>query len=275
MLEEEGEEEEEGKMEEEEENPEEEEQEQERYEKEMEEVNNQPDFTEAEAEAEAEAEERKKREQEAAAFANDLFERVTKEGQSNESVDKNEVDGVLSKKDIQLLSEEDKEETVLVPFADEDSYLNMNVNDLIVSPPTDIQQITAASNAWKEFINQTTDLSNRLTEQLRLLMEPTKASKLTGDFKTGKRINMRKVIPFIASNYRKDKIWLRRSKPSQREYQIMLVIDDSQSMKQNNADSITFKTLALIGNSLSQVHFFFHFSDFVARGWPNWRSFIR
>ena len=66
---------------------------------------------------------------------------------------------------------------------------------------------------------------------------------------------MRKVIPFIASNYRKDKIWLRRSKPSQREYQVMLVIDDSQSMKQNNADTITFKTLAMIGTSLSQVRF--------------------
>lgn len=84
-------------------------------------------------------------------------------------------------------------------------------------------------------------------------MEPTKASKLSGDFKTGKRVNMRKVIPFIASNYRKDKIWLRRSRPSQREYQIMLVIDDSESMKQNNTGMITFKTLALIGNALSQV----------------------
>ena len=72
-------------------------------------------------------------------------------------------------------------------------------------------------------------------------MEPTKASKLSGDFKTGKRINMRKVIPFIASNYRKDIIWLRRSRPSQREYQIMLVIDDSESMKQNNTDAVTFK----------------------------------
>ena len=27
------------------------------------------------------------------------------------------------------------------------------------------------------------------------------------------------VIPFIASNYRRDKIWLRRTKPSKREYQ--------------------------------------------------------
>ncbi|KAK3184641.1 hypothetical protein Dsin_031927 [Dipteronia sinensis] len=32
--------------------------------------------------------------------------------------------------------------------------------------------------------------------------------KLQGDYKTGKRINMKKVIPLVASHYRKDKIWL-------------------------------------------------------------------
>ena len=31
---------------------------------------------------------------------------------------------------------------------------------------------------------------------------------------------MRKVIPYIASQFRKDKIWLRRTKPSKRQYQI-------------------------------------------------------
>lgn len=220
----------------------------ERYEQEMKDVENTP-FPEEEPVDEVE--EKQKREAEASAFANDLFERVTKEGQSNESVSKDEVQGVLSQKDIQM--ETQKEEPVTVPFADEDSYLNMNVSDLIVSPTTDVNRLLTATNAWKEFVNQTTDLSNRFTEQLRLLMEPTKASKLTGDFKTGKRINMRKVIPFIASNYRKDKIWLRRSKPSQREYQIMLVIDDSESMKQNHTDQVTFKTLAMISNSLTQV----------------------
>lgn len=33
---------------------------------------------------------------------------------------------------------------------------------------------------------------------------------------------MRKVISFIASGYRKDKIWLRRTKAAKREYQVLL-----------------------------------------------------
>ncbi len=46
------------------------------------------------------------------------------------------------------------------------------------------------------------------------------ATKLMGDYRTGKRINMRKVIPYIASQFKKDKIWLRRTKPSKRNYQV-------------------------------------------------------
>jgi midasin len=78
--------------------------------------------------------------------------------------------------------------------------------------------------------SMTSEASSRLCEQLRLILEPTLATKLKGDYRTGKRINMRKIIPYIASSFKKDKIWLRRKKPSKREYQILLVIDDSKSM---------------------------------------------
>lgn len=49
---------------------------------------------------------------------------------------------------------------------------------------------------------------------------------------------MRKVIPYIASQFRKDKIWLRRTKPSKRQYQICLAIDDSASMVDNHSKQV-------------------------------------
>lgn len=61
---------------------------------------------------------------------------------------------------------------------------------------------------------------------------------LRGDYRTGKRLNMRKVIPYIASQFRKDKIWLRRTKPSKREYQICLAVDDSSSMVDNHSKQV-------------------------------------
>ncbi|KAL7987892.1 hypothetical protein Chor_006811, partial [Crotalus horridus] len=72
-----------------------------------------------------------------------------------------------------------------------------------------------------------------------------------GDYRTGKRLNMRKVIPYIASQFRKDKIWLRRTKPSKRQYQICLALDDSASMVDNHSKQLAYESLAVIGNALT------------------------
>lgn len=62
---------------------------------------------------------------------------------------------------------------------------------------------------------------------------------------------MRKVIPYIASQFRKDKIWLRRTRPSKREYQIVLAIDDSSSMDDNHSKELAFESVALISKALT------------------------
>jgi midasin len=91
----------------------------------------------------------------------------------------------------------------------------------------------------------------RLCEQLRLVLEPTLATRLQGDYRIGKRINMRRVIGYVASGFRKDKIWLRRTKPAKREYQVMLMIDDSKSM--GEAGPLALSALATISNALSKL----------------------
>ena len=69
-----------------------------------------------------------------------------------------------------------------------------------------------AQVAWREINLLQSAQSQRLAEQLRLILEPKKASALKGDYRTGKRLNMRKIIPYIASQFQKDRIWLRRTK---------------------------------------------------------------
>ena len=61
---------------------------------------------------------------------------------------------------------------------------------------------------------------------------------------------MRKVIPYIASQFRKDRIWLRRTKPAQRNYQIVLAVDDSSSMADNRSKELAFESVALISKAL-------------------------
>ncbi|KAH9525003.1 AAA ATPase midasin [Bulinus truncatus] len=109
----------------------------------------------------------------------------------------------------------------------------------------------AAVEAWQKYYSLTSHLAQELCEQLRLILEPSKATKLKGDYRTGKRLNMRKVIPYIASQFRKDKIWLRRSKPSKRHYQIMIAVDDSASMGDTHSKQLAFESLALVSNALT------------------------
>ena len=77
-----------------------------------------------------------------------------------------------------------------------------------------------ALELWARFEALTMPLTGELCEQLRLILEPTLAARMQGDYRTGKRLNMRKIIPYLASDFRRDKIWLRRSKPSVRRYQV-------------------------------------------------------
>ena len=106
---------------------------------------------------------------------------------------------------------------------------------------------------WPHYSHLTHAASLQLTTQLALLLPATTAAKLRGDFRTGKRLNMKRIIPFIASSYRRDKIWLRRSAPSKRNYQILLAIDDSGSMAEGGGRLAgkALEMLALVAKALS------------------------
>ncbi|EGG20931.1 type A von Willebrand factor domain-containing protein [Cavenderia fasciculata] len=109
------------------------------------------------------------------------------------------------------------------------------------------------SGLWQKYEQLTSDLSQELCEQLRLILEPTLATKLQGDYKSGKRINMKKVIPYIASQFKKDKIWLRRTKPNKRTYQVLVAIDDSESMALYHSGQFALEALTMISRAMSRL----------------------
>jgi midasin len=113
--------------------------------------------------------------------------------------------------------------------------------------------IEEARQTWSAHEASTRNLSMILTEHLRLILQPTQATKMRGDFRTGKRLNIKRIIPYIASSYKRDKIWMRRSIPSKRNYQIMLAIDDSKSMDESDSKSLAFETLALVAKSMAML----------------------
>uniref|UniRef100_A0A3Q3ARQ7 Midasin n=1 Tax=Kryptolebias marmoratus TaxID=37003 RepID=A0A3Q3ARQ7_KRYMA len=152
-------------------------------------------------------------------------------------------------KDQQQAREEEQQERSTEPTIHTDPKLlldSMQALSVLL-----VFQDTAASSMWHQYQALTSALSQQLCEQLRLILEPTQATKLKGDYRTGKRLNMKKVIPYIASQFRKDKIWLRRTKASKREYQICLAVDDSSSMVDNHSKQLAFESLSVIINALT------------------------
>lgn len=122
-------------------------------------------------------------------------------------------------------------------------YFYVNIYFLILNDCKSFQNENKEipkDDTWHKCLNATSCLAQELSEQLRLVLEPSKASRLQGDFRTGRRINMRRVIPYIASQFKKDKIWLRRTRPSKRQYQIIMAVDNSSSMMDSHAKVVSF-----------------------------------
>lgn len=130
------------------------------------------------------------------------------------------------------------------------------LDDIIESEQTtgiSSAEATKARLQWLKIQAETNSLSRRLCEKLRLVMEPLVATKLRGDYRTGKRINMKRVIGYIASGYRKDKIWLRRTKPAKRNYRVLLAVDDSESMQKSGAGAMALLALGTLAAGMSQL----------------------
>ncbi|KAG7401289.1 AAA ATPase midasin [Phytophthora boehmeriae] len=155
-----------------------------------------------------------------------------------------------------ILDQEDGDEEaaqeVKLLSPDEVAVLRDELDTFIAHWSSQAEQERGA-DLWAKYTALTAGPSQRLCEQLRLVLEPMLRAKLEGDFRTGKRINMRKVIPYIASQFRKDKIWLRRTRPSKRQYQVMLAIDDSESMADNHAGRLALEALATLCKGMTQL----------------------
>ena len=163
--------------------------------------------------------------------------------------------GEPMKSEVGVKNENNDEVDIAIENLDINTYEEMrNVleNDLVKWQTTG-NDFNTAIELWKNYTSLTRDLSFYLCEQLRLILEPTLSTKLKGDYRNGKRLNMRKIIPYIASNFKKDKIWMKRTKPSKRTYQILLSIDDSRSMASSHSVQLAFESLALIITAFQQL----------------------
>ncbi|KOC69200.1 Midasin, partial [Habropoda laboriosa] len=183
-------------------------------------------------------------------------------GQRSDDIEQMEVEGEVEGETVETTRVlRGNESSIHTKLPETESY-DISTNDIaqrrseienMLSQLSQGSSSVEAANAWSSISALTESAARELSEKLRLVLEPTLTSRLKGDYRTGRRINMRKVIPYIASEFRKDKIWLRRTKPSKRDYQIVLAIDDSSSMADNHSKELAFESLSLIGKAMTYL----------------------
>ena len=181
--------------------------------------------------------------------------------QSKEDVDKHEaeLDDVEMKPDTREAESFyacSKEKLLSYGTTREEVEVNLkNFREFILNQKDEefVENSLESLRLWQDYESLTQQMSKELCEQLRLILEPTVCSKLKGDYKSGKRLNMKRVIEYIATEYRKDKIWLRRIKPNKRDYQVMLAIDNSSSMGDNHCIQLAYETIATLTNAFNYL----------------------
>jgi midasin len=134
----------------------------------------------------------------------------------------------------------------------EETYTQLSTTHISDTQRT-LRDIGESMQQWSEFQSKTHALSLSLTSQLRLILTPSQSTKLSGSFRTGKRLNIKRIIPYIASSYKRDKIWMRRSIPTKRTYQILLCVDDSRSMGESASGSLALESLVMVSRSLTML----------------------
>lgn len=122
-----------------------------------------------------------------------------------------------------------------------------------ISDERQLRDFDESMQQWSDFQTKTHSLSLALTSQLRLILTPSQSTKLSGAFRTGKRLNIKRIIPYIASSYKRDKIWMRRAVPTKRTYQILLCVDDSKSMGESSSGNLAMESLVMVSRSLTML----------------------
>ncbi|KMZ78504.1 hypothetical protein PVIIG_01281 [Plasmodium vivax India VII] len=116
------------------------------------------------------------------------------------------------------------------------------------------EEVTAEYEEIYDQINSETEvMSSQLCEQLKMILEPTVRNKYQGDYKSGKKLNIKKLVNYFASDFRNNKIWKRRTKMNKRDYNIVIAIDNTKSMKINNIQRMTLNAIFLVARAFEKL----------------------
>ncbi|MEN2500289.1 MAG: AAA ATPase midasin [Marteilia pararefringens] len=108
-----------------------------------------------------------------------------------------------------------------------------------------------AKSLWIELSNEVINDSYLLGEKIKAYLQPNSMKRYKKGFKSGKKLNIQKLIQYVASNYQKDRIWMKRVRPTKLTYRTLLLMDDSLSMHHTQIKRDLLKSLCMISTAVT------------------------
>jgi MoxR-like ATPase/uncharacterized protein with von Willebrand factor type A (vWA) domain len=108
-----------------------------------------------------------------------------------------------------------------------------------------------ADNPWRKSFDPIEKQAKEVAEALRQVLKLDEDFEWEGDFSSGQRLNIKKLIDVLIKNdagiFNEDdlKLFLRRNEPSKRSHRFVLVLDESGSMKGKEVQRAALQAMAL------------------------------
>ncbi|KAL8453352.1 hypothetical protein Emag_001907 [Eimeria magna] len=168
-------------------------------------------------------------------------------------------------KDLELKQRDDKPELVAAKAQKEDYALG-DEEERMEAMAAELEERMALDDVGKEGLsperaaalwhlleNRTAASAAALSESLRLVLQPTAIRGWEGGYRSGKKLSLRRVLAFVASSQRDDRLWLRRRRPQGLQYRVLVGIDCSRSMQQLNAAASALEAVVLLAQTFNHL----------------------
>ncbi|KAL8426006.1 hypothetical protein Efla_001924 [Eimeria flavescens] len=110
-----------------------------------------------------------------------------------------------------------------------------------------------AATLWHLLESRTAASATALSETLRLILQPTANGGWEGGYRSGKKLSLRRVLAFVASSQRDDRLWLRRRRLRGLQYRVLVGIDCSRSMQNLNAAASALEAVVLLAQTFNHL----------------------
>ncbi|EUR62782.1 hypothetical protein PFBG_05388 [Plasmodium falciparum 7G8] len=151
----------------------------------------------------------------------------------------------------------DDNNNIIEEEEEEEDYI-ININEMKDKEKNNFMEHINNNDEYEDIYekinNETEILSSQLCEELKMILEPTIRNKYEGDYKSGKKLNIKKLVNYFASDFRNNKIWKRKTKLDKRDYNIIIAIDNTKSMKINNIQKTTLNTIFLVAKAFEKLN---------------------